>query len=73
MAEAPSSTINPRRLLQLQSSSPTFSLVAFNFNPLSNPRLLQTLVAFHFPNPVAFLFPLLLLDSSSVLDGAVAR
>jgi hypothetical protein len=38
MAEAPSSTFNPRRLLQLQSSSPlhpssTSSLVATNFIP----------------------------------------
>jgi hypothetical protein len=33
MVEVPSSTFNPRRLLQLQSSSPTSSLVAFNFNP----------------------------------------
>jgi hypothetical protein len=53
MAEVPSSTFNPRHLLQLQSSSPTSSLVTFNFNPRcqlhpSSPT--STLVAFNF-NP----------------------
>jgi hypothetical protein len=66
MAEAPSSTFNPHRLLQLQSSSPTSSL--FNFNPRCqlHPSLrpTSTLVAFQFPNPVAVLFPPLLLDDA---------
>jgi hypothetical protein len=51
MAEAPSSTFNPRRLLQLQSSSPTSSL--FNFNPPCqlHPSLpTSTPIAFNF-NP----------------------
>jgi hypothetical protein len=55
--------------LQLQFSLPTSSLVA-NFNPR---RLQLQLVAFQFPNPVAFLFPPLLLDARSVLDAAAAR
>jgi hypothetical protein len=68
MAEAPSSTFNPRarRLFQLQSSSPTSSL--FNFNPPcqlqpSSPFKFQTpspptstLVAIQISNPVAVLF-----------------
>jgi hypothetical protein len=60
MAEAPSSTFNPRarRLLQLQSSSPTSSLFNFNppcqFHPSSPPT--STLVAIQIPNPVAVLF-----------------
>jgi hypothetical protein len=62
MAEAPSSTFNPRaagRLLQLQSQSPTSSL--FNFNPPcqlhpSSPPA-STLVTIQIPNPVAVLFP----------------
>jgi hypothetical protein len=76
MAEVPSSTFNHRRLLQLQSSSPTSSL--FNFNPHcqlhpSSPNSTpspstSTLVAFQFPNPVALLFPPLLLDARGVLD-----
>jgi hypothetical protein len=44
---------NPRRLLQLQSSSPTSSLVAFNFNPccqLHSSLPTSTLIAFNF-NP----------------------
>jgi hypothetical protein len=45
------SSFNPRRLLQLQSLSPTSSLVAFNFNPRcqlhpSSPT--STLVTFNF-------------------------
>jgi hypothetical protein len=51
MAEAPSSTFNPRRLLQLQSSSPTSSLITFNFNSrcqLHPSSLTSTLVAFNF-------------------------
>jgi hypothetical protein len=61
MAEAPSSTFNPRarRLLQLQSYSPTSSL--FNFNPPCqlHPSSLptSTLVAIQITNPVAVLFP----------------
>jgi hypothetical protein len=53
MAEVPSSTFNPRRLLQLQSSLPTSSLVTFNFNPRCqlHPSLpTSTLAAFNF-NP----------------------
>jgi hypothetical protein len=45
----------PRRL-QLQSSSPTLSLIAFQF-----------------PNPIAFLFPPHLLDARGVPDATVAR
>jgi hypothetical protein len=44
---------NPHHLLQLQSSSPTSSLVAFNFNPrcqLHSSSPTSTLVAFNF-NP----------------------
>jgi hypothetical protein len=44
---------NPRRLLQLQSSSPTSSLVAFNFNPrcqLHSSLPTSTLISFNF-NP----------------------
>jgi hypothetical protein len=60
MAEVPSSTFNPRarRLLQLQSSSPTSSLFNFNppcqLHPLSPPT--STLVAIQIPNPIAVLF-----------------
>jgi hypothetical protein len=53
MAEAPSSTFNPDRLLQLQFSSPISSLVAFNFNPRCHLHPLSptlTLVTFNF-NP----------------------
>jgi hypothetical protein len=76
MAEAPSSTFNPCSLLQLQSSSPTSSL--FNFNPPCqlHPSLppTSTLVTFQFPNPIAVLFPLLLLDDArGVFDAAAAR
>jgi hypothetical protein len=76
MAEAPSSTFNPqsRRLLQLQSLSPTSSL--FNFNPpcqLHTSSPTSTLVAFQIPNPVIVLFPPLLLDARGVLDAAAAR
>jgi hypothetical protein len=70
MAEAPSSTFNPRRPLQLQSSSPTSSLVTFNVNPhcqLHPSSPTSTPVAFQFPNPVTFLFPPLLLDARGVL------
>jgi hypothetical protein len=79
MAEAPSSTFNPRarRLapstsilvakfipLQLQSSLPTSSLIAAN----------STLVAIQIPNPVTVLFPPILLDGRrGVLDAAAAR
>jgi hypothetical protein len=76
MAEAPSSTFNPRacRLLQLQSSLPTSSL--FNFDPAcqlhpSSPPT-STLVAIQIPNPVIVLFPPLLLDGRGVLDAAAA-
>jgi hypothetical protein len=59
MAEVPSSTFNPRHLLQLQSSSPTSSLFNFSppcqLHPPSPPT--STLVAFQFLNPVAMLFP----------------
>jgi hypothetical protein len=70
MAEAPSSTFNPRLLLQLQSSSPlqiqsslpTLSLIAAN------------LIAFQFLNPVDVLFPPVLLDDArGVLDATAAR
>jgi hypothetical protein len=68
-----------RRLLQHQPSSPssTSILVAFNFNPHrqlhpSSPST-STLIAFQFPNRVAFLFPPLILDGHGVLDAAVAR
>jgi hypothetical protein len=76
MAEAPSSTFNPHRLLQLLSSSPTSSL--FNFNPPCqlHPSLspTSTIVAFQFPNLVVVLFhPLLLDDARGVLDAAAAR
>jgi hypothetical protein len=83
MAEAPSSTFNPRarRLLQLQSSSPTSSL--FNFNPpcqLHHSSPTSTLiaanfnlVAFQIPNPIVVLFPPLLFDGCGVLDAAAAR
>jgi hypothetical protein len=76
MVEAPSSTFNPRCLLQLHPSSPTSSLVT-NFIPCglqlqpSSPT--STLVAFQFPNPVTFLFPPVLLDARCVLDAAAAR
>jgi hypothetical protein len=77
MAEAPSSTFAPRahRLVQLQSSLPNSSL--FNFNPPcqlhpSSPPT-STLVAIQIPNPVAMLFPPLLLDGRGVLDAASAR
>jgi hypothetical protein len=64
---------NPRRQLHPSSTS---SLVA-NFIPRrqlepSSPSN-STLIAIKFPNPVAFLFPPLLLDASGVLDDAVAR
>jgi hypothetical protein len=61
MAEAPSSIFNPRarRLLQLQSESPTSSLFNFNppfqLHPSSSPT--STLVVIQIPNPVAMLFP----------------
>jgi hypothetical protein len=83
MAEAPSSPstliafFNFNHHRQLHPSLPsTSTLVTFNFNPRpqlhpSSPTL--TLVAFHFPNPVAFLFPPLLLDGCGVLDAAAAR
>jgi hypothetical protein len=48
--------------LQLQSSLPTSSLVTANFNP----RRIQI------PNPIAVLFPTLLLDGRGVLDAAAA-
>jgi hypothetical protein len=85
MAEAPSSTFNPRHLLQLQSSSPTSSLVVFHFNPhcqLHPSSPTSTLVAFNFnprrlsiskPRRFNFLFPPLLLDARGVLDAAAAR
>jgi hypothetical protein len=61
MVEVPSSTFNPRRLLQLQSSSPTSSLVAFNFNPRCQLHPLSptsTFVAFNFkPRPLSFSKP----------------
>jgi hypothetical protein len=79
MAEAPSSTFNPqaRRLapstsilvanfirLQLQSSLPTSSLVATNFNPRRHSN----------SKPFAVLFPPILLDGyRSVLDAAAAK
>jgi hypothetical protein len=68
--------LNPRRLLQLQSSLLTSSLVT-NFNPRhlrlqpSSPSTL-TLVTFQFPKPCRFLFPLLL-DGRGVLDAAATR
>jgi hypothetical protein len=77
MVEALSSTFNPRRLLQLQSLSPTSSL--FNFSPpfQLHPSLppTSTLVAFQFPDPVTVLFPTLLLDDAcgTMLDAATAR
>jgi hypothetical protein len=61
MVEAPSSTFNPRarRLLQLQSLSPTSSLFNFNLprqlHPSSPPT--STLVAIQIPNPVTMPFP----------------
>jgi hypothetical protein len=76
MAEVPSSTFNPHRLLQIQSLSPTSSLVAYNFGPRCqlHPSLpTSTLVAFQFPTPDTFLFPPLLLDARGVLDAAAAR
>jgi hypothetical protein len=62
----------------LQSSSPssTSSLIT-NFIPRrlqlhpSSPT--STLVTFQFPNPVAFIFPPLLLDARGVLDAAAVR
>jgi hypothetical protein len=81
MVEAPSSTFNPRRLLQLQSLSPTSSL--FNFNPpfqLHPSSPTSTLAPFNFnprhfsiSKPIALLFPLLLLDAHGVLDAATSR
>jgi hypothetical protein len=59
----------PRRLLQLQPSLPTSSLIA-NFNPRHHqlqPRRLSI------SKPIAFLFSPLLLDSRVVLDSAAAR
>jgi hypothetical protein len=83
MAEAPSSTstlvtffnFNPRR--QLHPSSPSTSTLVANFIPRhqlqpSSPST-STPIAFQFPNPVAFLFPPLLLDGRGVLDAATAR
>jgi hypothetical protein len=61
MAEAPSSTFNPRarRLLQLQSKSPTSALFNFNppcqLHPSSSPT--STLIAIQIPNLVVVLFP----------------
>jgi hypothetical protein len=84
-AEAPSSTFNPRCQLQLQSSSPTSSLVAFNFNPRCQLRAsspTSTLVAFNFnhrrlsisrPRRLNLQFPPLLFDARNVLDAAAAR
>jgi hypothetical protein len=75
MAEAPSSTFNPLRLLQLQSLSSTSSLFNFNppcqLHPSSQPT--STLIAFQFLNPVDVLFPPLLDDARSVFDAATAR
>jgi hypothetical protein len=78
MAEAPSSTFNPRarHLLQLQSSSPTSSL--FNFNP---PCQLSSLVAANFnprhpsnSKPRRYAISSILLDGRhGVLDAATAR
>jgi hypothetical protein len=53
MAEAPSSTFNPRRILQLQSSSPlhpsSTSILLANFIPRN--RQLQPLSPFKFQTP----------------------
>jgi hypothetical protein len=65
MAEVPSSTFNPRRLLQLQSSPPTSTLVAFNFNPHR--------LSISKPHRFNFLFPSLFLDARGVLDAVAAR
>jgi hypothetical protein len=76
IAEASSSTFNPRvhHLLQLQSSSPTSSLFNFNSPCQLHPSLpTSTLVAFQIPNPVDVLFPPLLLDGRGVLDAAATR
>jgi hypothetical protein len=63
MAEAPSLTFNPRRLLQLQSSSPlhpsstsillakTSSLVTANFNPHRYSNSKPRRCAISFPSP----------------------
>jgi hypothetical protein len=59
MAEVPSSTFNPHRLLQIQSLSPTSSLVAYNFVLVANfiPRCqLQPSSPFNFQIPTLFYF-----------------
>jgi hypothetical protein len=58
------------------SSPPSTSILLANFIPRrqlqpSSP-LTSTLVAFQFPNPVAVLFPPLLLDARGVLNVAAA-
>jgi hypothetical protein len=79
MAEAPSSTFNPRA----RRLTPSTSILVSNFIPLQLQSSLQlypsslpptsTLIAIQIPNPVAVLFPPLLLDGCSVFDAAVAR
>jgi hypothetical protein len=64
MAEVPSSKFNPRarRLLQLQSSLPTSSLVAANFNPRRHSNSKPVDVLFHpFSLMAAVVFLMLLL------------
>jgi hypothetical protein len=79
MAEAPSSTFNPRA----RRLTPSTSILVSNFIPLQLQSSLQlypssspptsTLIAIQIPNPVAVLFPPLLLDGRNVFDAAVTR
>jgi hypothetical protein len=71
MAEAPSSTFNPRaRCLAPSTSILVGNFILFNFNPPcqlhpSSPPT-STLVAIQIPNPIAVLFPPFFLMAAAV-------